>query len=103
MLRPEEEVRREEEEYRSRIEEQQKRMRMIGTGDKTDDGTGEDGDVLARPVRRRTGTVRRNRPKIGRNDPCWCGSGKKYKSCHLNSDRTGETSPDGGGDEARPG
>jgi len=22
----------------------------------------------------------------GRNDPCWCGSGKKYKNCHLNSD-----------------
>ncbi|MEK8020963.1 MAG: SEC-C metal-binding domain-containing protein [Candidatus Parabeggiatoa sp.] len=22
--------------------------------------------------------------KIGRNDPCWCGSGKKYKKCHLN-------------------
>lgn len=21
--------------------------------------------------------------KIGRNDPCWCGSGKKYKDCHL--------------------
>jgi hypothetical protein len=21
--------------------------------------------------------------KIGRNDPCWCGSGKKYKKCHL--------------------
>ncbi|MCQ2525359.1 MAG: methionyl aminopeptidase [Lachnospiraceae bacterium] len=21
-------------------------------------------------------------PKIGRNDPCWCGSGKKYKTCH---------------------
>ena len=21
--------------------------------------------------------------KIGRNDPCWCGSGKKYKRCHL--------------------
>jgi methionyl aminopeptidase len=20
--------------------------------------------------------------KIGRNDPCWCGSGKKYKTCH---------------------
>jgi preprotein translocase subunit SecA len=19
---------------------------------------------------------------IGRNDPCWCGSGKKYKRCH---------------------
>lgn len=25
--------------------------------------------------------------KIGRNDPCWCGSGKKYKTCHLAFDR----------------
>lgn len=24
--------------------------------------------------------------KIGRNSPCWCGSGKKYKYCHLNRD-----------------
>ena len=24
--------------------------------------------------------------KIGRNDPCWCGSGKKYKKCHCNFD-----------------
>jgi preprotein translocase subunit SecA len=21
-------------------------------------------------------------PKLGRNDPCWCGSGRKYKKCH---------------------
>ena len=27
-------------------------------------------------------TVRRDEPKLGRNDPCWCGSGKKYKKCH---------------------
>ncbi len=27
-------------------------------------------------------TVRRNQPKVGRNDPCPCGSGKKYKRCH---------------------
>ena len=27
-------------------------------------------------------TVVRNGPKIGRNDPCPCGSGKKYKNCH---------------------
>jgi preprotein translocase subunit SecA len=26
--------------------------------------------------------TRRGGPKIGRNDPCWCGSGKKYKRCH---------------------
>lgn len=24
--------------------------------------------------------------KLGRNDPCWCGSGKKFKHCHLNRD-----------------
>lgn len=22
----------------------------------------------------------------GRNDPCWCGSGTKYKKCHLDAD-----------------
>ena len=26
------------------------------------------------------------REKVGRNDPCWCGSGKKYKKCHLVED-----------------
>ena len=25
-------------------------------------------------------------PVPGRNDPCWCGSGKKYKKCHEASD-----------------
>lgn len=29
-------------------------------------------------------TYIRNEPKIGRNDPCPCGSGKKYKNCCLN-------------------
>jgi tetratricopeptide (TPR) repeat protein len=28
----------------------------------------------------------RAEPKLGRNEPCWCGSGKKYKKCHLDSD-----------------
>ncbi len=27
-------------------------------------------------------TVRRVEDKVGRNDPCPCGSGKKYKKCH---------------------
>ena len=22
-------------------------------------------------------------PRLGRNDPCWCGSGRKFKQCHL--------------------
>jgi preprotein translocase subunit SecA len=49
--------------------------------------TGPAGGAPPRPAR--TGgddapvkTVRRDEPKVGRNEPCWCGSGKKYKKCH---------------------
>ncbi len=28
--------------------------------------------------------------KIGRNDPCYCGSGKKYKQCHMKEDKQKE-------------
>jgi preprotein translocase SecA subunit len=31
---------------------------------------------------RKVETVRRDAEKVGRNDPCPCGSGKKYKKCH---------------------
>jgi len=31
-------------------------------------------DVVAEPAR--------NEPKLGRNELCYCGSGKKYKHCH---------------------
>ncbi len=34
-----------------------------------------------------TFTVRRPIPKIGRNDPCHCGSGKKYKNCCYEKDQ----------------
>jgi hypothetical protein len=33
-----------------------------------------------------TTPIRNIVPKLGRNDPCWCGSGKKYKKCHLGKD-----------------
>lgn len=26
-------------------------------------------------------------PRLGRNEPCWCGSGKKYKHCHQHADQ----------------
>ena len=35
-----------------------------------------DGNGNGTPAQARSG------PKIGRNDPCWCGSGKKFKKCH---------------------
>jgi preprotein translocase subunit SecA len=31
-------------------------------------------------------TYKRERPKVGRNDPCPCGSGKKYKNCCMKKD-----------------
>jgi hypothetical protein len=42
-----------------------------------DSPVGEIGSPAAAPQ-----TVRRDGPKVGRNDPCPCGSGKKYKKCH---------------------
>jgi SEC-C motif-containing protein len=30
----------------------------------------------------KSGPIRRTEPKVGRNDPCSCGSGKKFKKCH---------------------
>ena len=39
-------------------------------------------DELTRDARYQVDTVRRDTPKAGRNDPCPCGSGKKYKVCH---------------------
>jgi tetratricopeptide (TPR) repeat protein len=39
----------------------------------------QDGDEDDDPVPQ---TVRRTEPKVGRNEPCPCGSGKKYKHCH---------------------
>jgi len=52
-------------------------------------GGGGAGAAVAEPPRpARTGgddvvrQVKRDEPKVGRNDPCPCGSGKKYKKCH---------------------
>jgi preprotein translocase subunit SecA len=39
----------------------------------------EDGSVSAETD---PATVAAAVPKVGRNDPCPCGSGKKYKACH---------------------
>jgi preprotein translocase subunit SecA len=103
QVRAEAEIRAEEEAYRRRVEAMQRQMQMSapGGGEKTEDGPrGPAPDqVLAPP--RAPALQRRNRAKIGRNDPCWCGSGKKYKSCHMAADGG---NPDGadGESEARP-
>jgi len=48
-------------------------------------GDGRKGSGAAGPATRPV-TVRREGNKVGRNDPCPCGSGKKYKKCHMAED-----------------
>jgi len=43
---------------------------------------GEGRSLQAPPPMQRQETFAREMPKVGRNDPCPCGSGKKYKQCH---------------------
>ncbi len=77
------------------LQGKQRTMMMAGAAGKTD--TAEEAERKAGRERRpgqsarpagngepqaKQETVRRDRPKVGRNDPCPCGSGKKYKKCH---------------------
>ncbi|MDB4955488.1 MAG: preprotein translocase, SecA subunit [Myxococcales bacterium] len=72
------------------IEEKQRQMIERGVADKSEDGDGEVTDKAAKRSGKartvgdgpKTEPVRRDKPKVGRNDPCPCGSGKKYKKCH---------------------
>ncbi len=85
----EEDVERLEADRRRRIEAQQRRMHMNHeeAADVAPDGSsGASRQRMNAEPARPIETVRRERPKIGRNDPCWCGSGKKYKACHLRED-----------------
>jgi hypothetical protein len=61
----------------------------------------EDGSMNLRKSLKRLvlGPEQQAIPVLGRNDRCWCGSGKKYKTCHLSSDdrkRSAERSAMGG-------
>jgi len=38
--------------------------------------------MRAQGVENKVETIRREQPKVGRNEPCPCGSGKKFKQCH---------------------
>jgi preprotein translocase subunit SecA len=101
----EDEVERLEERRRAQARERQQRLQLTHAEAQAADGgeasepNGEPAEQVptSRRGRRAAGvpasaapplaqTVRRERPKVGRNDPCWCGSGKKYKHCHLRSD-----------------
>ena len=77
--------------YNVTVETSTERRDVIGTGegrkdeyvdeDIQDAGQGMPTGTKIPERERKQETVRREQPKIGRNDPCPCGSGKKYKHC----------------------
>ena len=82
------------------LQAKQRQMVEKGAADKYDEDEAEQQQAAPAAKRKRGGaragaaqqaasddkekveTVRRDKPKVGRNDPCPCGSGKKYKKCH---------------------
>ena len=76
-----EEVAREEERQRQAAAAMQRAARLQGASEQAEAG---DGVAATDPQAQAQAPSRRKRP--GRNDPCWCGSGKKYKKCHQKED-----------------
>jgi preprotein translocase subunit SecA len=62
----------EEQKQAEQLERKRKRQEAMMSAQQTS-SNGGDGS---------TGQVKREGAKIGRNDPCPCGSGKKFKKCH---------------------
>ena len=60
---------------------------MVRRGPSVGGGAGQMPQAAPKPEdARKPETFRREMPKVGRNDPCPCGSGKKYKNCCMNKD-----------------
>ncbi len=59
-------------------------MGFAGGAQKPDIQGGQGANPMAQASQsgKQTRTIKRQHPKVGRNDPCPCGSGKKYKKCH---------------------
>jgi preprotein translocase subunit SecA len=84
-IRSEDEVEALEEQQRRQAEAQARSMQFqhaeaagFGAGEPAPEAGAEG---FAQPIQGQS-PVHRDAPKVGRNDPCPCGSGKKYKQCH---------------------
>ncbi|HEX4516663.1 MAG TPA: SEC-C metal-binding domain-containing protein, partial [Polyangiaceae bacterium] len=87
QVRKETDVDRMEREDAARHAQQQQQMIMrhggeVDPGADVDEAPAQGPVSGARPQRVVAQPVRRESPKIGRNDPCPCGSGLKFKKCH---------------------
>ncbi len=79
------------EEYKDRVEKLEEAVAESNENEKATTEGAITGDTLEAMKRmgyfRKTRPIERDNKKIGRNDPCPCGSGKKYKNCCLNTGR----------------
>ena len=84
QIRSPEEVQQAEEERQRNAQALERRQQenAAGEGAPEPEEEGNAGEGSAQPQPKQNMTVRRAYPKVGRNDPCPCGSGKKYKDCH---------------------
>ena len=78
--------------YNVTVETKTERKNILGSGPERKDDFVDEGPVqgggempaaqqIPERERKKPETYRREQPKVGRNDPCPCGSGKKYKQC----------------------
>ena len=67
---------------RRRREAEAKRMQFQHADASALDGSSETEDPAAQTEAEKVETFVRTEKKVGRNEPCPCGSGKKYKQCH---------------------
>jgi preprotein translocase subunit SecA len=99
-------IQREEDKVPQLAAEKQRQMIERGVAGKSEDEVDEEDQAAqggGKPARGRAAQrpgegdaakaepVRRDRPKVGRNDPCPCGSGKKYKKCHGKDEEASAT------------
>ena len=66
------------EQPKQKVRKVQEGLKQAGSAVQQAKSQSSEPEVTKPVVRQRT---------IGRNDPCWCGSGKKYKNCHLQQDQ----------------
>ena len=78
--------------YNVTVETRTERKNILGSGQERKDDFVDEGPVqgggempeaqqIPEREKKKPETYRREQPKVGRNDPCPCGSGKKYKQC----------------------
>ncbi|MGJ8524862.1 Protein translocase subunit SecA [Halomonadaceae bacterium LMG 33818] len=84
QVRMEEEVDQFEEQRRQQLEQEQFNSAVVHDELPSEFAISDDALAAAEAVNDTAtpSTVKREEPKVGRNDPCPCGSGKKYKQCH---------------------